>query len=82
MSERAPGFYKYKSAEPFPEHGLLMWHCCGVCSKEGMNTELRPIEVEFHLLKEHGVDLESYATEYGDRWPGTETSSIAQWHPG
>ncbi len=76
---RNAGFYRYRSAEPYPDYwNATMWHLCAICARKNINTELRPDKVHFHLLEAHGVDLDEYIAENYGRTPDFD-GTIAQW---
>lgn len=72
------GWYYWRIARPYPDHAMRTIHYCELCANESTNTELRPTEVETHLLQTHGMELDAYVIDYGHRKPGT-IDSIAQW---
>lgn len=74
-----PGWYHYRSAKPYDRYwaGLPM-HLCMACART-RDTRLKPTDVEMHTLREHGLSLDAYVTEYGENHIPQWILSIAQW---
>lgn len=74
-----PGWYHYRSAKPYDTYwaGLPM-HLCMACART-RDIRLKPTDVEAHILREHGLSLDAYVSEYGENHILQWELSIAQW---
>jgi len=70
QQEQTAHYAWYSTKKPFPQHLLEAFYLCRICDGEGLRDgQVRYKLFQEHVLREHGISPEDYASLYDQEFP-------------